>query len=113
MAWKAPAIGDLRERVTLLQPLPQTDVYGNQAPALPLAAGEEWARVEELEAEEILSGAAVRSRRRIAVTLHWREDVQGDWTLQWDTATWQIGAIFRDPARAWLRLLCTAVEGVS
>jgi hypothetical protein len=88
MAWRVPTIGDLRERVTFVQPLPQMDADGNQAPAVPVSAGDDWARIEELDAEEIATGRS--ARRQIAVTASARRHPR-TWTLRWDGLTGQIG----------------------
>ncbi len=110
---RAEMAGNLRERVSLLRPVPGVGPAGEAAETWS-AVGERWARVEPVlrTALSALEGDTRQTARRWRVTLRSGPDVQLDMRLSWRRVVLRLTGIESDPSDpAMLVLLAEELGG--
>jgi SPP1 family predicted phage head-tail adaptor len=88
-------IGDLRDRVTLLQPVTTTDALGGQTTTWSTAATV-WAMFRNLTGRESLQAGALQSSMTHRAVLRHRTDVTTRMRVRMGTTTCDITSV-RDP----------------
>ncbi len=106
MPAKAVSIGDMRERVQLLQASDTRDAICGLVRVWSTIATV-WARVEEMSAGEQYRNQQINSSAQWAVTIRFRADVSVNQRIEWRGRTFEIaGRPNPDERRRFLRLSC-------
>lgn len=84
MSWNQPTLGEFSEVVTLFSPAPALpDGQGGLLPGAPVEVATVWAQVDPRSGQEILAGNGLVATQPMRFRLHYREDVDETWLLDW------------------------------
>lgn len=106
-----PGIGQLRERVDLLQLVTTTDAQGGFTEDWTTVAGTTWALVNDISSAERMRGQQQEGRRTYDVYLRWNGAVaiNSGWRLKWKrtgSVLRIIGIEYLDPTHRFLKVTC-------
>jgi len=92
MSWTTPTLGEFSERLTLLRPTFTEDGVGGQLPGAPEVVAVEWAQVDPRSGQEVIAAGGLLATMPIRFRLHYREDVDETWVLEWRGRRLQVNA---------------------
>jgi SPP1 family predicted phage head-tail adaptor len=109
--WRPQRIGNLRERVNLIEPV-TTGTSPLGEPILQLVdRGTFHARVEPLKGDERMRGGGVTQTHTLLVHIRHRDDIGPDWRIIWRGRSYGITARRNlDERRRFLTLDCTEMQ---
>lgn len=89
--YRAQRIGNLRERIVLVEPGEETTHPGTglPVPGVPIPHPV-WGRVEPLKGDERIAAGQITAYHEIVFHIRHRTDLTAEWQVEWDGRTYNV-----------------------